>query len=358
MTEGGFDPALLVQSWPKPSKPRPIVTFGAGSIVGDAHFPAYRKAGFPIVGLYDPDQAKAKTMADKWGVTAFRSIDEAASVKDAILDLATPPGRHAETLKALPDGAATLIQKPMGNYLGEATEILEICRGKNLKAAVNFQLRFAPMMLALKDAIAKGWLGEVVDFDAWLALATPWELWEFLLKAPRVEIAMHSIHYIDLIRQLLGDPKGVHAKTLGHPNHKVAQTRTSAILDYGDTVRCALSVNHAHKFGRRHQACEFRICGTEGAAYLKLGLNLDYPRGEPYILEIHPKGGTDWIAVPLAGEWFPDAFVGRMANVQRFASGEDDELVSSVEDAWSTMALVEAAYRSSAAPATPIAERP
>ncbi|MEO5758627.1 MAG: Gfo/Idh/MocA family oxidoreductase [Mesorhizobium sp.] len=354
----GFDPASLVQSWPKPSNPRPIVTFGAGSIVGDAHFPAYRKAGFMVAGLYDPDVARAEKLAEQWGVAAFRSVEEAASVKGAIFDLATPPSRHADVLKALPDGAVALIQKPMGGNLAEATTILEICRAKKLRAAVNFQLRFAPMMLALKDAIAKGLLGDIVDFDAWLALATPWELWEFLLKAPRVEIAMHSIHYLDLVRQLLGDPRGVHAKTLGHPNHAVAQTRTSAILDYGDTVRCALSINHDHKFGRRHQACEFRIGGTEGAAYLKLGLNLDYPSGEPDVLEIYPKGGTDWVSVPLAGEWFPDAFVGRMANVQRFASGEDTSLVSSVEDAWSTMALVEAAYQSSAAPATPIAERP
>jgi predicted dehydrogenase len=358
MTDGVFDPASLVQAWARPSKPRPIVIFGAGSIVDDAHFPAYRKAGFTVAGLFDPDQAKADRLATKWGVTAFSSVDEAAAVKNAIFDLATPPARHAGVLKALPDGAAALIQKPMGSDLTEASEILEICRSRNITAAINFQLRFAPMMLALKDAIAKGWLGDVVDFDAWLALATPWQLWEFLLKAPRVEIAMHSIHYLDLIRQLLGDPRGVHAKTLGHPNHKVAQTRTSAILDYGDTVRCALSINHDHDFGRRHQACEFRICGTEGAAYLKLGLNLDYPRGEPDILEIHPKGGSDWVAVPLAGEWFPDAFVGRMANVQRYASGEDAELVSSVEDAWNTMALVEAAYQSSAAPATPIAARP
>ncbi|RVC64680.1 gfo/Idh/MocA family oxidoreductase, partial [Mesorhizobium sp. M00.F.Ca.ET.038.03.1.1] len=58
-----FAPASLAQSWPKPSKPRQIVTFGAGSIVGDAHFPAYRKGGFPISGLYDPDQAKAQTLA-------------------------------------------------------------------------------------------------------------------------------------------------------------------------------------------------------------------------------------------------------------------------------------------------------
>lgn len=353
-----FDPANLTQSWPKPANPRPIVTFGAGSIVGDAHYPAYRKGGFPIAGLFDPDQAKAQKLAEAWDVKAFASVAEAAAVENAVFDLATPPGRHAEVLKALPDGATVLIQKPMGNTLEEAREILSVCREKKLIAAMNFQLRFAPMMLALKDAIHQGWLGEVIDFDAWLALDTPWQLWPFLNGLPRVEIAMHSIHYLDLIRQVLGDPQGVHARTMGHPNHNVAQTRTSAILDYGDRVRCSLSINHDHKFGRKFQACEFRICGTEGAAYVKLGVNLDYPRGEPDILEIHPKGGDGWVNVPLQGAWFPDAFVGRMANLQRFAAGEDKELVCSVEDAWYTMALVESAYRSSAAPATPLDPRP
>jgi predicted dehydrogenase len=353
-----FDPLSLAQSWPKPATPRPIVTFGAGSIVSDAHFPAYKKAGFPVAGLYDPDHAKAEKLATDWGVTAFATLEEAAATPNAVFDLATPPKAHAAVLKSLPDGAAVLIQKPMGNDLDGATEILDICRAKKLKAAVNFQLRLAPMMLALKDAIARGWLGDVVDFDALLAVDTPWSLWAFLRGLPRIEITMHSIHYLDLIRQLLGDPLGVHAKTIGHPNHDMAQTRTTAILDYGDRVRCALSINHDHKFGRRHQACEFRISGTEGAAYLQLGLNLNYPEGEPDILEIYPKGGDGWVTVPLQGAWFPDAFIGRMANLQRFASGEDAELVSSVEDAWNTMALVEAAYRSSAQPATPIARRP
>jgi predicted dehydrogenase len=353
-----FSSAALSQSWPRPSAPRPIVTFGAGSIVGDAHYPAYRKGGFPIAGLFDPDLAKAQALADSWGVTAYRSIEEAVAVEGAIFDLATPPGAHAKVLEALPDGASVLIQKPMGSDLAAATEILSICRRKGLKAAVNFQLRFAPMMLALKDAIAKGLLGEVVDVEVHLALDTPWQLWSFLEGLPRIEIAMHSIHYLDVIRQLLGDPVGVHAKSIGHPGHKMAQTRTTAILDYGDRVRCALSINHDHKFGRRHQACEFRICGTEGAAYLQLGVNLDYPRGEPDILEIYPKGGDGWVPVELDGTWFPDAFVGRMANLQRHAAGEDAELVSSVEDAWMTMALVEAAYASSAAPATPLAARP
>ena len=57
-----FDPSSLSQSWPLPARPRPIVTFGAGSIVGDAHYPAYRKGGFPIAGLYDPDHDKAKAL--------------------------------------------------------------------------------------------------------------------------------------------------------------------------------------------------------------------------------------------------------------------------------------------------------
>ena len=353
-----FDPSSLAQSWPAPSKPRPVVTFGAGSIVGDAHYPAYRKSGVPIAGLYDPDLDKAKKLADAWGTVAFRSVEEAVSVEGAIFDLATPPAAHAKVLEALPDGAAVLIQKPMGGDLAAATEILKTCRRKKLVAAVNFQLRFAPMMLALKDAIAKGWLGEVIDFDALLALSTPWSLWEFVAREPRVEIALHSIHYLDLVRQLLGDPRGVHAKTLGDPNHRIAQTRTSAILDYGDTVRCALSINHDHAFGRKYQACEFRVCGTQGAAYLKLGVNLDYPRGEPDVLQIYPTGGDGWIDVPLKGTWFPDGFVGRMANLQRFVSGDDAELVGSVEDAWNTMALVEAAYQSSAAPATPLAAKP
>ncbi|QRY70558.1 Gfo/Idh/MocA family oxidoreductase (plasmid) [Ensifer sp. PDNC004] len=353
-----FDPATLRQWWPKPEKPRPIVIFGAGSIVGDAHLPAYRQAGFPVAGLYDPDREKAAKLADAWGIPAFNREEDALAVADAIFDLATPPAAHASILAKLPVGAAALIQKPMGSNLKAATAILEICRTRKLKAAVNFQLRFAPMMLALKDAIAKGYLGEVVDFDAWLALATPWGLWPFLKGLPRIEIAMHSIHYLDLVRGLLGNPQGVHAKTIGHPNHDVAQTRTAAILDYGDRVRCVLSVNHDHDFGRKFQACEFRISGTSGAAYVKLGVNLDYPKGEPDELWIRPIDGSEWASVPLEGAWFPDAFVNRMANLQRFATGEDQELIGSVEDAWQTMALVEAAYQSSATPATAIAPLP
>lgn len=343
----------LVQTLAPPRRPLPIVIFGAGSIVSDAHLPAYAQAGFTVAGIYDPDHAKAAALAAKTGCVAFADLAKAtAAGVGVIYDLAVPPAAIPAILRALPQGAVVLIQKPMGMDLAAADEILAICTERNLRAAVNFQLRFAPMALALKDAIARGLLGEVVDFDAWLALDTPWHLWAFLADLPRVEILLHSIHYLDLIRDVLGDPQGVFARTMGHPSSTVSNTRSSMILDYGQRLRCALSINHNHSFGRKFQACEFRICGTKGAAYLKLGVNLDYPHGEPDELWLNT--GAGWEQVPLAGNWFIAAFVGRMTQVQRFATGADAALQGSVQDAWHTMALVEAAYDSAATPAHPI----
>src|SRR6478735_3511387 len=72
-----FDPKSLQQWWPKPATPKPIVIFGAGSIVGDAHLPAYKKGGFPVVGLFDPNHEKAAALAQQWGIKAFATREEA-----------------------------------------------------------------------------------------------------------------------------------------------------------------------------------------------------------------------------------------------------------------------------------------
>ena len=55
-----------------------------------------------------------------------------------------------------------------------------------------------------------------MDVEVHLNLVTPWHLFPFLKGMPRVEISVHSIHYLDLIRSFLGNPTGVMARTLGH----------------------------------------------------------------------------------------------------------------------------------------------
>jgi len=353
-----FDPATLNQAWPRPSTPRPIVIVGAGGIVSDAHMPAYRKAGFEVVAIHDIDAEAARKTAEKWDIP--RACDTladavAAGVEaNAVFDLATPPAAHHTILPALPEGAAVLIQKPMGSDLDDARAIRATCRERGLTAAVNFQLRFSPMMLAVRDAAKRGLLGDLVDVEVHLSLETPWHLFPFLKGLERVEIAVHSIHYLDLIRGFLGDPSGVYARTVGHPaNEGLTQTRTSAILDYGQDVRCCLSINHNFRRGPKFQAAHFRFDGTQGTAVVKLGLLLNYPEGEPDELWL-ANDDQDWQQVALAGGWFPDAFIGTMSNLQRAAAGEDETLVTSVEDAYRTMALVEACYTSDAQGATPL----
>ena len=90
----------------------------------------------------------------------------------------------------------------------------------------------------------------------------------------------------------------------------------------------------------------FKVEGMSGAAVLTMGVNLDYPSGPPDELEVAYDGGS-WQPVALRGSWFTEAFEGPMSNLQRFVAGDDPALVSPLDDAIKTMALVEACYRSS-----------
>ncbi len=350
----------LRQRWAEPAEPRPIVFIGAGGIVNDAHLPAYTALKLPIAGLFDVDRARADLLRAKWKLPrVFATLEEALSVKDAVFDVAVPPAAVFETVSKLADHAVVLIQKPLGLDLADATRIRGVCRAKKLTAAVNFQLRFSPMMLAVKDAIERGALGRIVEFEVHVNCRMPWELWPFMESLERMEIALHSIHYLDFIRSILGEPRSVFARTVKHPNAmKLASSRTTAILDYKDDVRCALSVNHHHMHGPKHQTSGMRIEGTRGACVLTMGVNLDYPKGRPDALEFAFDGSSEWRSVELVGNWFPDAFRGTMCNLQRFAAGEDRVLHTSVEDAWKTMQLVEALYASDRSGGTPLPRDP
>ena len=347
---------------PLPQSVRPIISIGAGGIVRDAHLPAYRLAGFPVAGLHDQDGAKAAKLAADFGVPrVFASLAEAVAgaPANAVFDVAVPASALADVLPALPNGAAVLIQKPFGETLAVARSLLALCQRKRLQAAVNFQLRTAPGVAAARRLIAAGAIGELHDMEVRVTVYMPWQLWTFLEGIPRVEILYHSIHYVDLIRSFLGEPQGVYAKTVRHPRApKLAATRTTLALDYGDSIRAAITTNHGHAFGPRHQESYVKWEGTRGALKLRLGLLLDYPRGEPDALEHCALGADDqpggWQPVPLEGNWYPHAFIGPMASLMRFANGESPDLPTRVEDAFRTMAVVEAAYESSARGATPI----
>lgn len=341
------------QAWPLPAAPRPIVIVGAGAIVHSAHLPAYTRLRFPIAGVYDVRADAAARAARHFGIEALPTFADACRVANAIFDVAVPGRAVLGVLEQLPPGAAVLVQKPMGEDLAGARRILDVCRERRLVAAVNFQLRFSPNVIALADLIATGRLGDITDIEVRVVDRQPWEQWSFLKGAPRLEVLYHSIHYLDAVRWIAGEPDGVMCRAVGHPQlSDFADTRSTIILDYGDRIRCSMTLNHAHRYDAAERESMIKVEGTEGAAVLTLGVNLDYPCGPPDTM--HVSFDRDWQPVDLRGSWFTEAFEGPMSNLQRFIAGEDQALLSPVGDAIKTMALVEACYQSSAGGATPI----
>lgn len=345
----------LRQSWPLPSRPRPIVIVGAGSIVRTAHLPAYQRLGLPVAGLFDLRQDAARGAAAQFAVASvFGSLAEASEVKGAVFDVAVPGDQILGVLQCLPHGAAVLIQKPMGEDLPAARRILDLCRERQLVAAMNFQLRFSPNVLALRDLVDRQALGELRDIEVRVVDRQPWEQWSFLKGAPRLEVLYHSIHYLDTIRALAGEPRSVYCYAVAHPElDGFNDTRSTIILDYDQRIRCSLTLNHVHRHDPTHRASMLKVEGTRGAAVLTLGVNLDYPKGPPDHLAVAFEPSA-WTQIPLRGSWFTEAFEGPMSNLQRFVAGEDAALMSPVDDAINTMALVEACYQSSERGGTPI----
>ena len=331
-----------------PKEKRPIYIIGAGGIVKDAHLPAYKKAGFYVTGITNRTRKRAEDLAEQFNIpNVYENTKEmvADAPENAVYDLTIMPPQFVENLELLPDGAPVLIQKPMGDDFKQTLAILEVCRRKKLKAAINCQMRFAPYIMAAKDLISKGMIGELYDLEVRLSTYTPWEYFPFVMHHPRLEIQYHSIHYIDMIRSFLGNPKKVYAKTLKNPAKVMSSTRTTAILDYGDSMRAIINTNHDHNFGPDHQESFVKWEGNKGAIKAKMGLLLDYPHGKPDKFEYCIlKEGEDpkWVEVKLEGSWFPDAFVGSMS----YAEGSSDELPTSVENVAHSMAVVESAYES------------
>jgi predicted dehydrogenase len=129
---------------------------------------------------------------------------------------------------------------------------------------VNFQLRFAPMMLALKDAVEAG-------FSARSSISMPGWRWRHrgAWAFPQGPAAHRDRHALDPLSrfhpwQLLGE-----SAWRARQDHRPSQPRCGPDAHQRHSrlwrqVRCVLSVNHDHDFGRKFQACEFRISRHEG----------------------------------------------------------------------------------------------
>lgn len=331
-----------------PGHRRRIGIVGAGAIVDYAHLPAYRKVGLEVVGLYDLDRDRARDVAARHGVVrTFSSLEDLLASDAEVIDVAVVPWAQPQIVEAsLQAGKHLLCQKPLALDLETAERLVALAAACGRKLAVNQQMRFDEGIAAARAMVAGGWIGEATALTINVDIRTDWSAWPWLVESDRLDLMYHSIHYLDTIRSIFGEPERVWCAAGRTPGQlPKAETRTVSTLAYADGRLAVVHTNHENLAGDAQAT--FRIDGSRGALRGTLGLLYDYPHGRPDTLEVWSQSlPTDgWLAYPVTTRWLPDAFAGPMGSLLA-AIAEGGEPITAGSDNLNTLRLVHALYRS------------
>lgn len=339
----------------------PIAIVGAGAIVDVAHLPAYHMHGLDVRGIFDLDPDRAEEVANRHAIGhVYSTLDELLSDEEVVVvDVAVVPTAQPEIVRAaLEANKHLLCQKPLGIDLATATRLAEAGAASGRCIAVNQQMRWDEGIAAARAMVASGWIGDPTAMSFSVDIHSDFTAWPWLVNSERLDLLYHSIHYLDTVRAVLGDPVRVFATGSRSPGQAPAgETRTITTLIYDGDLRAVLHVNHENRGG--DQKAEFRIDGQKGAIRGTLGLLYDYPRGRTDTLELYssvvPTDG--WLPYPVTTRWIPDAFAGPMAALLHWIA-EGDPSPTAAQDNLGTIALVEALYRSMETGEAQIPEEP
>ena len=325
-----------------------IAFIGCGGIGNYGHIPAYRASGFNLIGGYDLNHQAAEKTAQEHGLDkVYGSLDEVLLDPGVqIVDIAVLPWEQRDIVeKAANAGKHLLCQKPFSNKYAEAVEMVALAQQAGLKIAVHQQFRWSSIIQAVRALMLEGWLGDILDVQVQVSIHTPWDMWPWLASQPRLEVLFHSIHYLDALRFLCGDPALVTSRHTGHPTQKArGETKTITTWEYTNGLQILIAVCHFDWSPALYSL--FRMLGTDGLIEGTIGTNYDYPDGRSDTIKFTSRTHEERdFSATLPGKWIPDVFYGPMASLME-AIQTGGEPLTSAEDNLGTLRVVEAAYRS------------
>ena len=298
---------------------------GAGFIMADCHLVAYRQAGFNPVAIASRDPARAWAVAERHGIPHCHATlaDLLADESVEVLDIAVPPDvqpavireavRHAGHIKGI------LAQKPLAMTVREAKECVDLCARAGVVLAVNQNMRYDQSVRALKDVLRKGWLGEPVLGTIEMRAIPHWMPWSEGL--PSLSTFIMSIHHLDTFRYWFGTPDRVLASTRPDPRTRFPHSDgiNLYILEYDNGCRASswddVWTGPAREGSESDIFIRWRVEGTDGLARGTIGWP-SYPARTPSTLDFTTKQQPGyWLSPRWKEVWFPDAFVGTMAQL-------------------------------------------
>jgi predicted dehydrogenase len=343
----GFEPDVKVRT-----RDYKIGCIGAGMIMAECHLAAYKEAGFPVVAIASRTMANAEKVAKRWGIPKVHTTPEDL-IRDRtieVLDIAYPPDQQPALIKLALEQKhikAILAQKPLALSVKDAVELRDGAAKSGKILSVNQNMRYDQSMRVLKQIIESGALGDIVFAEIDMHAIPHWQ--GFLEDYDRLTLSNMSVHHLDVLRFLFGDPDEITTLTRQDPRTKFKHSDgiTVSTLRFPSGV-LALSVEDVWSGPRQEgykddQQINWRVEGTAGVARGTIG----WPTGVASTLTYASTKttGGEWATPTWDSMWFPHAFIGVMEQLQHAAkTGEPPAL--SVADNVKTMALVEAGYRS------------
>jgi predicted dehydrogenase len=324
-----IDPADLTLKY-LPKLPRRkdwrIGCIGSGFIMRDCHLPAYRSAGFNPVAIASRNPTSAAEVAARYSIPTVQSVaDLLINPEVEVLDVAVPPDAQPELIhRAVESGRGrlrgVLAQKPLAMTVAAAREIVERCDQAGVTLAVNQNMRYDQSIRAAKDVLNRGWLGDIVLATIDMRAVPHWMPWARDLSS--LSTFVMSIHHLDTFRYWFGTPDRVLASTRPDPRTRFPHRDgvNLYILEYDSGVRASswddVWAGPCKEGVAGDAGIRWRIEGTDGLMQGTIGWP-KYPTREPSTLEIActHSGMTSFFRPRWNEVWFPDAFVGTMAQL-------------------------------------------
>lgn len=113
-----------------------------------------------LVGIYDSDPDRVKSIAEKYETSPFNSISDLLKIVDAVV-IAAPTFLHHEISKqALTAGKHVLVEKPIAESVEQARELVNLSKANNLILQVGHVERFNGAILELGKIVESPMLVE------------------------------------------------------------------------------------------------------------------------------------------------------------------------------------------------------
>jgi predicted dehydrogenase len=190
-----------------------VGVIGVG-FIGPAHMEAIRRQGFEVLALAESNQELAEQAAERLLIPkAYGNWKDLVADPDIdVVHVASPNYLHFEHAKgALEAGKHVICEKPLAMTAKESKLLVKIAEEKKLVNAVNFNLRFYPLIQDAKARIDAGVLGERIYIiqgsylQDWLLLETDWN-WRLEPEYGGELRAIADIgsHWMDLVTFITG----------------------------------------------------------------------------------------------------------------------------------------------------------